>query len=299
MAAASNYDEITITVLDMAGKTYEMTMNQNDTILDIKREIFKQHPEYVVPIQKLIYRASKNAKIPNKIPYHPAYNNNSYNTENPYYILDNKQKISFWNFPDNVTLDLWIVSAGYHPEPIDLYFYILLQRNIPELSHLSPQDALLFSVRATPGITFEGIYNMICAIYGMGESNTCRRGLSNEFTLYRLKDAYLELQDKIVYQKIQPTDIIDESYRRGMGQHLCIDDARINTMYKQTHTDPYSILRYSPPIRNADKIVKRIKELRSKYDKLVNAQNAQHTSGGYRRTRHRRRRNKRSHTRRY
>ena len=298
MASASNSNKITITVTDMAGKEYEMIMNKNDTILDIKRNIFEQHPEYVVPIQKLMYRPSKNATHPNKkkIPYRPEYNNKSYNKENPYYVLDNKQKISFWNFPQDVTLDLLIDSEDYISEPIILYFYILLQRNEPGLSHLSSDDALLFLVSATPGMTFKSIYKIICAIYGMNGSNTCMSGKSNEFTLYRLKNAYLESQDKIVYQKINPTDIIDESYRHGMGQHLCIDDARINAMSKPIHTDPYSILRYSPPIRNADKIVKRIQELRRKYDKLVNAQ---HTSGGYRRTRHRRHCTKRSNKRRH
>ena len=293
MAAASNYDEITITVLDMAGKTYEITMNKNNTIFDIKHEIYKQHPEYVIPIQKLIYRPPKNAKIPNKIPYHPAYNNNSYNIENPYYILDNKQKISFWNFPDNVTLDLLIVSTEYNPKPFQLYFYILLF-DVPELSHLSTQDSFIFSVKVIPGITFERIFKIICTIYHMDEASykCTSRELPDEFTLYKIKkeSAHLDLEDKIIYQKIRPTDIIDESYR--IHPYLCIDDTRIKNMYKQTHTDPYSILRYSRPIHNADRIVQRIQYLRSMYSKLVEIQR---NSGGYRRTRHRRRRNKRSH----
>ena len=41
-------NSVKITVLDFGGNEYNMTMDQNNTILDIKREIFQQNPEYTI-----------------------------------------------------------------------------------------------------------------------------------------------------------------------------------------------------------------------------------------------------------
>ena len=194
---------LSLVVRDMAGREYPMTMDQNNTILDIKRKILRQNKEYVIPIQKLVYTPLKGAPIPNDIPYHPAYNDNTYNKENPYYILSDKQKLSFWNFPQDVILELIIDSTDYIPVNIELKIAIKFTE---EYTFPSPME-IIFLMEVRPGDTFTEMFTTIHRIYQ-------REGKPYAFSLFRRKRRALNIQrGELFYQEIQPSDIIDESYR--------------------------------------------------------------------------------------
>jgi hypothetical protein len=292
-AAAAAAAPLRLTVIDMAGKEYPMEMDQHSTIFDIKREIQRQHPEHLIPLQKLLYRPSKNAKLPNDIPYHPSYNNDTYDKENPYYVLSNKQKISFWNFPQDVRLDLLIDSSEYNPEPILLHFYMILPDSTPLSDRPTQYNPFMFSFMVLPGRTFEDVHTMICRIYRVASnesSSTCTgNGLPNEFTLYKVQQkSSLGDKDELFYKKIKPTDIIDDSYRAL--PFLYISDAYINKWYKGNRRVIFNPNAYSRR-QNASLIQERIANLNKAFDTL---RRIQISRGGSRHTRHKRRRNKRS-----
>ena len=170
------------------------------------------------------------APIPNVIPNHRAYKDNTYNKENPYYILSDKQKLSFWKFPDEVSLHLFIDPP---PRRINLIFTIY--REDARRGFHVPENERIFELDVIPGTTFKHVFSVIQNALNVSKWVEWS-GLSDQFTLWRIKtyeniyEGYVTLVDT----QINEEDIIEKSDINNWDNFIGIryEDPHKNVIWK-------------------------------------------------------------------